>query len=197
MALGYLGRIPTSRSEARHFSNLMRQQEHQQGSSGYADTGSIDRGRLLHEDTRASAVQEPRAAPPILPSQPVADASSSRDVHKRITRPSNKRTRDTASSYSDVEDELQDTVSNSQRSTRRSKRARVSSTYDDDASDDGDERKRKISKLNAKIAAGKGPQKGSLGPTGEVRIREDGRMEFRDVNNPEWSKHIHSQQHAE
>ena len=48
-------------------------------------------------------------------------------------------------------------------------------------------RERKISKYNQKIAEGKGPEKGSLGPKGAVRIR-DGQMEFKDVNNPEWSK---------
>ena len=48
-------------------------------------------------------------------------------------------------------------------------------------------RERKISKYNQKVAEGKGPEKGSLGPKGEVRIR-DGQMEFKDVNNPEWSK---------
>ena len=50
-----------------------------------------------------------------------------------------------------------------------------------------EKRERKVSKYNKKIAEGKGPEKGSLGPKGVVRIR-DGQMEFRDVNNPEWSK---------
>ena len=50
-----------------------------------------------------------------------------------------------------------------------------------------DRRERKISKYNQKIAEGKGPEKGSLGPKGMVRIRA-GQMEFKDLNNPEWSK---------
>lgn len=174
MALGYLGRIPTSRSEARRVRNLLHQ------------------GRSSHEDTRSSTALEPRAAPSILPSQSEVDVSTSKKANERFTRSSKKRTRVDAGSYSEIEDDLPDTKVDSRRSTRRSKRAKVSPEYNDDGSDDGEKRKRKTSKLKAKIAAGKGPQKGSLGPAGEVRIRKDGRMEFRDVNNPEWSKPVHN-----
>ena len=192
MALEYLGRIPTSRSEVRRVRNLLRQQGPHQRSLGYPDAGAIDRGSSSLEDSRLSTVPEPRAAPSILPSQLEVTASTSKKVNERVTRSSKKRTRVDAGSYSEIEDDLQDAKVDSRRSTRRSKRAKVSPEYDDDASDDGEKRKRKTSKLKAKIAAGKGPQKGSLGPAGEVRTRKDGRMEFRDVNNPEWSKHIHN-----
>lgn len=35
---------------------------------------------------------------------------------------------------------------------------------------------------------GRAPTKGSLGPIGEVRTGDDGQMEFRDVDDPMWSK---------
>lgn len=192
MALGYLGRVPTSRTEARRVGNLLRQQETLRGISAYTDPGSNDPGRSSREVTGLSTVPEPRAAPSILPSQLEVDASTSNKASERVTRSSKKRNRADAGSDSENESDLEDTKVDSRRSTKRSKHAKVPPEHNDDASDDGDRRKRKISKLNAKIAAGKGPQKGSLGPAGEVRTRKDGRMEFRDVNNPEWSKHIHN-----
>ena len=192
MTLGYLGRIPTSRNEARLVRNLLHQQEPQRGASAYMDAGNNHRGRSSHEDARLGTVPEPRAAPSILPSQLEVDASTSKRANERVTRSSKKRTRVDAGSYLETEDDVQENNVDSLRSTRRSKRAKVSPEYNDSASDDEDRRKRKTSKLKAKIAAGKGPQKGSLGPVGEVRTRKDGRMEFRDVNNPEWSKHIHN-----
>lgn len=71
-------------------------------------------------------------------------------------------------------------------STGQSKRIRASPK----CNDTGNGRTRKVSKQEQKIAEGKVPQKGSLGPIGEVQKRTDGRMEFRDTNNPEWSKYI-------
>lgn len=142
----------------------------------------------LHEATEPGTVQELRATSSILPSQLEADASTSKRVS---TRSSTKRTRIDAGSDSDAGEDLQDTKSDLRRSTRQSKRVKETPEYNDDASDEKQRRIRKISKLRAKIAAGKGPKRGSLAPNGEVRTRKDGKMEFRDVNNPEWSKYIH------
>ena len=87
------------------------------------------------------------------------------------------------------------------RSTRLSKIAKPSANTDTDndsnnddeeGSEDGAEgRIRKISKLNLRIANGEGPKRGAHGPIGEVRFGANGSMEFRDVDNPEWSKCMH------
>ena len=74
---------------------------------------------------------------------------------------------------------------------KRSKRGKANKykNHGDEGENEKEEekRERKVSKYNQKMAEGKGPEKGSLGPKGVVRIR-DGQMEFRDVNNPVWSK---------
>ena len=77
-------------------------------------------------------------------------------------------------------------------STRLSKRVKASSRHDHTGAE-REGRIRKVSKLSLKIAEGKAPKKGSLGPDGQVRIRPDGLMEFRDVDNPMWSKFILSE----
>lgn len=98
------------------------------------------------------------------------------------TRSSRKRSSATADLSSDSEASSEDLRS----STRLSKRIKASPK----CKGTGNGRTRKVSKQEQKIAEGKIPQKGSLGPKGEIRPRDDGRMEFRDTNNPEWSKHI-------
>lgn len=71
---------------------------------------------------------------------------------------------------------------------RRSK-ADIYKNHDDEGENEQEKekRERKVSKFNQKIAEGKGPERGLLGPKGAVRIR-DGQMEFKDLNNPKWSK---------
>ena len=72
---------------------------------------------------------------------------------------------------------------------KRSRRSKANKykANGDEGEIEKEKRERKVSKYNQKIAEGKGPEKGSLGPKGVVRIR-DGQMEFKDANNPEWSK---------
>ena len=71
--------------------------------------------------------------------------------------------------------------------SRRSKAIKYKTNGDGGENEEKEKRERKVSKYKKRLAEGKGPEKGSLGPKGEVRIR-DGEMEFRDMNNPEWSK---------
>ena len=70
--------------------------------------------------------------------------------------------------------------------SRRSK-ADIYKNHDDEGESEKEKRERKVSKYNQRIAEGKGPERGLLGPKGAVRIR-DGQMEFKDLNNPKWSK---------
>ena len=75
-----------------------------------------------------------------------------------------------------------------QKRVRRNKGNKYKNNGDEGKNEkEKDKRERKVSKYNQKLAKGKGPEKGSLGPKGVVRMRGD-QMEFRDVNNPEWSK---------
>lgn len=159
------------------------------GYSQYPDTGLRDRSGLGDNSLYASVIPGSSAAPGNL--QGTGTPAQETDV-KRVTRSSKKRTSAEAGLSANAEDYHEDATSESRRSTRRSKRTKVTSKHND-AGDEGEEKIRKISKLNAKIAEGKGPKKGAHGPNGEVRLREDGRMEFRDVNFPEWSKFMHAQ----
>lgn len=155
------------------------------------DPRLISRGSLRGESFQPNPVPESKAAPTIPKVQTEADVPVLRETEKRVTRSSKKWTNADAGLWStDVEDTLEDTTLASRRSPQQSKRAKTSPKHHDlgDKSEDGTERIRKLSKLNAKIAEGRGPKRGSLGPNGEVRIGKDGRMEFRDVDNPEWSK---------
>ncbi|KAM0804759.1 hypothetical protein BDR22DRAFT_959851 [Usnea florida] len=70
--------------------------------------------------------------------------------------------------------------------SRRSKTIKYKTNGDGGEDEEKENRERKVSKYKKRLAEGKGPEKGSLGPKGEVRIR-GGEMEFRDVNNPEWT----------
>ena len=164
-----------------------------QSLSGYPDAGLIDRGGLRDRFLQLYPVPEFQA-PPILPeAQSGVDKLAQKETEKRVTRSFKKRTSADAGLSAEAEDNSGDGTFESRRSTRRSKRTKTSPTYNDSGDEGEPKRIRKISKLQAKIAAGKAPKKGSLGPNGEVRFREDGQMEFRDVNNPKWSKQIHSQ----
>ena len=87
-----------------------------------------------------------------------------------------------------VEDDFEHGVQESQESKRPSKRAKKGSNHEDRGDDDDGKRIRKVSKLEMQIAEGKAPEKGSHEPKGELRIWENGLMEFRDAENPEWSK---------
>ena len=109
------------------------------------------------------------------------------------TQSSKKRTSAEAGLSANAEDNHEDVTS--RRSTKRSTRTKVTSKHNG-AGDEAEEKVRKVSKLNAKIAEGKGPKKGAHGPNGEVRIREDGRMEFRDADFREWSKPMHSKHYV-
>ena len=162
--------------------------------TGYPDADLAGSGEFRDRGSHISPVQGSRAAPTSLQTEKEADMPVPEENSKRATQSSKKRTSADAGLSADAEDILKDATSGSQKSTRQSKRTKVSSKDND--GDKGEEKIRKISKLKAKIANGKGPKKGSLGPNGEVRTREDGRMEFRDANNPEWSKYMHSWQHS-
>lgn len=161
--------------------------------------GATDRTNTRFEPLKESQIMAPgypdgshlsrSAALSSLPSQDGADASTSKKINKRS---SNKRTRVDDGSDSDAKENLQGPNADSRKRARQSKRVKPTPEYNDDDSDEGGRRIRKTSKLNAKIAAGKGPQRGSLAPNGEVRPNEEGQMEFRDMNNPEWSKYIHN-----
>lgn len=159
--------------------------------SGYPDSGLIDRATFRDGVLGSSAVPETKAATSFLQAQMEVEIPPQKETNNRVIRSSKKRIRADADLSVDNEDDPEDTTFGSQRSTRRSKRTKTTPTYND-IGDEGERKIRKISKLNVRIAEGKAPKTGSLGPKGEVRIREDGRMEFRDVNNPEWSKHIHN-----
>lgn len=156
---------------------------------GYPDPG------LIHHDGFSRRAYQPN---PVLKSQAApearAESQAKEKTEVRRAKSSKKRTSAEAGLLSgDVEDDPEDATFESQKSTRRSKRAKTS-LKQNDAGDEVEKKRRKISKLNIKIAQGKGPKKGSLGPKGEVRTREDGRMEFRDIDNPDWSKFIHGRQ---
>lgn len=110
------------------------------------------------------------------------DAPASVDSSEATTRSSRKRSSSTAGLSGEAQASSEDLRS----STRPSKRIKASPK----SNGTGDGRTRKVSKQEQKIAEGKVPQKGSLGPKGEIRGRDDGRMEFRDTNNPEWSKYV-------
>ena len=112
------------------------------------------------------------------------------ETRTAVNRSSKKRSRFDAGLSADVEENLGDAALDSRSLSRGSKR-RKTSLKDNDGDVEGDSKIRKTSKLQIKIAEGKGPKRGPLGPNGEVRVR--GRqLEFRDVNNPEWSKPFHS-----
>ena len=89
---------------------------------------------------------------------------------------------------SDEEDKLTRPKPKERKRSRRTRVNKYKNPGDEGENDkEKEKRERKVSKYNQKVAEGKGPEKGSLGPKGVVRIR-GGQMEFRDVNNPEWSK---------
>ena len=75
----------------------------------------------------------------------------------------------------------------SERKRSRRSKADIYKNHDDEGENEKEKRERKVSKYNQRIAEGKGPERGLLGPKGAVRIR-DGQMEFKDLNNPKWSK---------
>lgn len=160
-----------------------------QSSARYPDAGLIDRGGLRDRFLQSRAVPGSGIGPPVPRSQPEPTRFTQEDTNRSVTRSSRKRTRVDAGLSADAKDNLGDATPKSQRSTRRSKRTKTSSK-ENNTDDEGERKLRKTSKLNVKIAQGKGPKRGSLGPNGEIRIRGD-QMEFRDVNNPKWSKHIH------
>lgn len=154
------------------------------------DVGLIGLGGPRGEAFRSNNISQSEAAPTLAEVHAEAEVPAPINTAKRVTRSSKKRTRVDADLVStDVEDSLEDKTAGSRRSTRRCKSVKTSSRYNNagNESEDGVKKIRKVSKLNAKIAEGKGPKRGSLGPNGEVRTREDGRMEFRDLDNPEWS----------
>ena len=160
------------------------QQSSSLGLLEYPDAGLIDRGDLWDGMLQSNAMPDSRAATTVNEAQSEADTSAS------ATRSSRKRTgADAGFSSADVDANLEDTGHESRRSTRLSKRVKASSRHDHSGAEP-EGRIRKVSKLSLKIAEGKAPKKGSLGPDGEIRIRPDGLMEFRDVDNPIWSKLI-------
>lgn len=110
------------------------------------------------------------------------DTPASVNSSEGLPRSLRKRNSAAAGLSGDAESSSEDLRS----STRLSKRIKASP----ECNGTGNGRTRKVSKQEKKIAEGKIPQKGSLGPKGEIRPRDDGRMEFRDTNNPEWSKYI-------
>lgn len=133
-------------------------------------------------------VPDSRPSPSIPEAQPEADTFEPNISSQRVTQSSRKRTSADAGFVSaEAEDNLEDATFESQTSTRRSKRTKTS-PKNNETGDKDERRVRKISKLKLKITQGRAPKKGALGPNGEVRTREDGRMEFRDADNPEWSK---------
>ena len=162
--------------------------------SQYPDAGVLDQSGLGDGTSHSSVDPRSSAAPGNLQVSMGTDNPAQNTDAKRVTRSSKKRTSAEAGLSANAEDYHEDATPVSRRSTRRSKRTKVTPKYND-TGDEGEEKIRKISKLNAKIAEGKGPKKGAHGPNGEVRMREDGRMEFRDVNFPEWSKFMHSKPH--
>ena len=105
-------------------------------------------------------------------------------------RSSQKRSRTDVDILSDDVEEISDDAGcTSQGPTGVSKRTKTS-LKQRNADNQGERRFRKILKLNSKIASDKAPKRGLYGPKGEVRTREDGRMEFRDVDYPEWSEYL-------
>lgn len=161
------------------------------GFSKYPDAGLIDRGGLEERvDDVAPQNHVPGSA--VTNRFPEAhmevDVSVQEGTKKQFTRYYRKRTSaDAGLQSTNVEDKLGDTIGQSRRSTRVSTRTKPQPKYKD-SDDEGERRVRKTSKLQLKIADGRAPRTGALGPMGEVRTRDDGRMEFRDVDNPMWSK---------
>ena len=164
------------------------QQSSSLGLPEYPDPGLIDRGDLWNGMLQSNAMPDFRAAPTVNEAQSEADAPAS------VTRSSRNRTgADAGFSSADVNASREDFGHESRRSTTLSKRVKASSRHDHTGAE-REGRIRKVSKLSLKIAEGKAPKKGSLGPEGQVRIRPDGLMEFRDVDNPIWSKLILGEQ---
>lgn len=159
--------------------------------SKYPDAGLIDRGGLRDgrdDVARQNRVPGSAATNGFPETQMEVDIPVQEGTKKTTTRSSRKRTSNNAGLSSiDVEDKPEDTIRQSRRSTRISKRTKPQPRYND-SDDEGEQRIRKISKLQIKIADGRAPKTGALGPMGEVRTRDDGRIEFRDVDNPTWSK---------
>lgn len=165
----------------------------------YPDPGLIDRVDLWDEILQSNAMLQPNAmlqsnaTPDFRTATTVNEAQSEADAPASATRSSRNRTgADAGFSSADVNAGREDSGHESLRSTRLSKRVKASSQHDHTGAE-REGRIRKVSKLSLKIAEGKAPKKGSLGPDGQVRIRPDGLMEFRDVDNPMWSKLILSE----
>ena len=163
------------------------QQSSSLGLLEYPDPGLIHRGHVWDGMLQSNAMPEFRAATTVNEAQSEADAPAS------ATRSSRNQTGADAGFLSaDVNASREDSGHESRRLTRLSKRVKASSRHDHPGAE-REGRIRKVSKLSLKIAEGKAPKKGSLGPDGQVRIRPDGLMEFRDVDNPMWSKLILSE----
>lgn len=159
----------------------------------YPDPGLIDRGDLWDEMLQSNAVLQSNAMPDFRAAITVNEAQSEADAPASATQSSRNRTvADAGFSSAGVNASREDSGHESRRSTRPSKRVKASSQHDHPGAE-REGRIRKVSKLSLKIAEGKAPKKGSLGPDGQVRIRPDGLMEFRDVDNPMWSKLILSE----
>ena len=163
------------------------QQSHSRGVLEYPDPSLIDRGDLWDGMLQSNAMPDFRAATTVNEAQSEADAPVSTTQSSR-----NQTGADAGFSSADVNASREDSEHESRRSTRPSKRVKASSQHDHPGAE-REGRIRKVSKLSLKIAEGKAPKKGSLGPDGQVRIRPDGLMEFRDVDNPMWSKLILSE----
>ena len=161
--------------------------------SEHPDASLIDDDGLWDGVLWPNAVPESRAAPTIDEAQLGADAPAPEETNSYATSSFRKRTgADAGFLTTDVNANLEDSGHDSWRLTRQSKCIKVSSGHDHTGVE-RERRIRKVSKLSLKIAEGKAPKKGSLGPNGEIRIRPDGLMEFRDVDNPMWSKRILSE----
>lgn len=163
------------------------QQSSSLGLLEYPNPGLIHHGDLWDGMVESNAMPDFRAA------TTVNEAQSEADAPALATRSSRNRTgADAGFSSGDVNASREDPGYESRTSTRLSKRVKASSQHDHPGAE-REGRIRKVSKLSLKIAEGKAPKKGSLGPDGQVRIRPDGLMEFRDVDNPMWSKLILSE----
>lgn len=158
------------------------QQSYYQTSLEYPDAGLIDYGGLGSESLSALGSR----------AVPEAQPETSLPAPQRTNKHSRVQNSTEASFFADVEDMIEDAPLESRSSTRQSKRTRAPPKYESNGTE-VDGRTRKVSKLQTKIMEGKAPKKGLLGPMGEVRTRADGRMEFRDAENPEWSKSIRIQ----
>ena len=161
---------------------------------GYPGPGLVDYGGSWNQFSQATPFPAHEATPVFPYAQTETVPLMTEDTNQRIAQPSQEWSRiDTNFLPADIEENSEELGYTSQGPTTVSNCTEIS-VKQGNADDKGKGRVRKISKLNMRIASGKAPKRGYSGPKGEVRTRQDGGMEFRDVDNPQWSKYlIHSQ----